>query len=207
MAELKVSAILLAAGRSLRMGGRDKLLLEYKGKTLLKRAMWLLCRLPAFEWILVTTIARLGYIDIPTKVQLALNMNHESGQSGSLRLGLNAACGEHYLFLAADQPLLTPACLLPLFELAERNPDKIVFPSVNGEPRTPSMFPSRFREELTSLYGDIGGRAVREMHPGSCITFEAEKPDAFLDIDNEEDYLALLNRNGKKDGKADRKRV
>jgi len=215
-----ISAILLAAGASRRMGGRDKLLLEYKGKPLLQRAIELLDCLKCCDKIIVTTKDHIERLDIlrfaggapagietaaqpglnstvrapaaPSAIQVVINPNPGAGQGSSLRLGLEAACGECFLFMTADQPLLTPTSLQPLFKLAGKNTDKIVYPSVNGKPCTPTLFPARFRESLMSLTGDIGGRAVREANPKACLTYEAENPDDFMDIDCEEDYQALL---------------
>ena len=221
MIESRISAILLAAGISRRMGGRDKLLLEYEGKSLLQRAVELLDFLPVYERILVTTKARFEFINsqyilTPTlsarktlsqvefmpavhasnpqhPIRAIINPNPEKGQSGSLRLGLNAASGDCYLFLAADQPLLTHTCLQPMFELAETNADKIIFPSINGVPCTPTLFPARFREDLLSLTGDTGGRAVREAYPESCLAFDVKHPVCFIDIDSETDYQVILS--------------
>ena len=220
MSDLKASVILLAAGTSRRMGGRDKLLLEYKGKTLLQWAFELLVSLPLYEKILVTSKTRLEQIniqysivpalitdEIPAKVELShlihtlnlpsdvhaiINPTPEKGQSESLRLGLEAASGQWYLFLAADQPLLTCSCLQPLFQLAKTNTDKIIFPSINGKPCTPTLFPARYRENLQNLTGDTGGRAIRAANPEACLPYEVENPECFIDIDNEEDYRLLM---------------
>jgi len=192
MIETRVSAILLAAGASRRMPGRDKLLLLYKEKTLLQRAVELLDSLPFFEKILVTTMLRLGQIDLPPKIQAVVSLPPGIELSESLRLGLKAASGEWFLFLAADQPLLTQTCLQLMFELAETNPDKIIYPTVNANPCSPTLFPARFREDLISLSGDTGGRVVRDSYPDSCLSYEAESPISFLDIDDELDYQLLV---------------
>jgi len=208
-----ISAIMLAAGLSARMGGRDKLLLEYMGKTLLQRAVELLDSLPVSEKILVTTGARLKHIcdlpclavpgvtagetaarapGAPPAIRVVINPAPETGQSKSLRLGLGAASGEWFLFLTGDQPLLTPGHIQPMLELAERNADKIIFPSINGKPCSPSLFAASFRDELLSLTGDTGGRAVRDKSPQACLAFVAEYPEGFIDIDDEAGYLTLL---------------
>jgi molybdenum cofactor cytidylyltransferase len=193
--ETRVSAILLAAGSSRRMPGCDKLLLPFAGKTLLQRAVELLDSLPFFEKILVTTKARFEHIDTlyPT-LQIIINPDPEMGKSGSIKLGLKAASGEWFLFLAADQPLLTPDCLLPMLKLANDNPGKIVFPSINGDPCSPTLFPAHFQKDLMCLEGDTGGRAVRSSHPDECLVYEAENPEDFLDIDNEEVYRLLCRQ-------------
>ena len=191
MAEENISAVLLASGLSRRMGGQDKLLLKYKGKTLIERAVELLDSLPCREKIFVTTAQRISGMAVPQTVSAVINHNPQIGQSESLRLGLGAATGQWYLFLNADQPRLTLAGLKPIFELAGRNTDKIIYPQINGNPCTPVLFPARFRAELLEQTGDFGGRAVRMAHPQFCLAFEAKNPQDFMDIDCLEDYLAL----------------
>jgi len=184
-----ISAIILAAGFSRRMGGTDKLMLEYSGRTLLERAVALADSLPVCEKILVSTAERLSRLRLPPGFCPLENRNPEAGQSSSLRIGLEAASGEHYLFLTADQPLLEPEDLLPI--LAAARPGRIVYPEADGRPCSPALFAREFREELLSQSGDSGGRPVRLAHPEACIAVKAEKPGHFPDIDDADAYLAL----------------
>lgn len=186
----RVSAILLASGLSERMGF-DKLSLPYKGKSLIQRAIDLLYELPVFEKIVVTTNKQRSMVDIPEGIDVVINARPEVGQSESLRLGVSAASGDHYLFLVADQPMLTVDCLLPLLECAIGGDGKIVYPVVDGMPCSPSIFPSCFRGELLALDGDTGGRAVREAFPEACLAVEAVEPWRFADVDKYSDYQAL----------------
>jgi len=188
---MRISAILLAAGLSSRMEGKDKLMLEYKGKSLLQHALGLLDSLPCETKIIVTTQARLGAVSLPQGVQAVVNPFPEGGQSGSLKLGLCAADADAYLFLNADQPKLSAEGLAWLFELARENPDKIIYPSVREQPSTPVLFPARFRGELLALGGDTGGRAVRNTNADACLTVEVEEPGDFVDVDTLEDYGGL----------------
>lgn len=184
-----VTGILLAAGLSERMG-QDKLLLRYRGKTLLSRAVNLLVELPLQQRILVTTAARVERVKVPPAVEVVVNAHPERGQSFSLRLGLERAKGDHYLFLTADQPLLNAEEVERLLRQADG--EHIVYPMAGGIPRSPVLFPARFRQELMALEGDTGGRAVRAAHPGSCLPLEAEHAAPYLDIDTEEDYNRLI---------------
>ena len=172
--------------------GDDKLLLMYKEKTLLQRAIELLSGLPVYEKIIVSAGAWYVKLKLPPDVRLLVNPCPEIGQSGSVRLGLEAATGTHYLFLAADQPKLSPADLIPILELAESNPDKIIFPVIDKKPNSPTLFPAFFRTELLGLTGDSGGRPVRDSHPEVCFSAEPEHPENFTDIDCLEDYQALI---------------
>ena len=186
-----MSAILLAAGLSRRMGKQDKLLLMQGGKTLLAHAVTLLDSLPCREKILVISPQRLARITLPKGICVVINHNPQAGQSESLRLGLEKATGSQYLFLNADQPFLSLAALTPLLTLAKENVDNIIHPVVNAKPCSPVVFPARFRADLLAQTGDTGGRAVRAAHPQACLTFEPENPQDFMDIDCLEDYRRL----------------
>jgi molybdenum cofactor cytidylyltransferase len=185
----KISAILMAAGLSRRMGV-DKLFMQYQGNALIEHALTLLGDLPVFEKIIVTTTGRLEKIILPPDVRAIINHNPEIGQSESLRLGVSGASGDWYLFLNADQPRLQRTSLQPMLELTKSNPGKIIYPTANGQPTSPVLFHSNFRDELLSVRGDIGGRAIRQNKPYDCVVYEAEKPEDFLDID----IVADLNK-------------
>ena len=186
---MKISAILLAAGMSRRMG-TDKLLLEYQGRSLLQRSIDLLSDLPVFERILIITNERLETISIPPDIQLIINHSPENGQSESIRLGALAATGTHYLFITADQPRLTPVDLKPFLESIEQ--DSIIYPVINNKPCSPTLLPARFKPELLALSGDTGGRVVRDAHPEICHAIVPERPENFVDIDYMEDYHKLI---------------
>jgi len=188
---IKVSAILLAAGLSSRMG-EDKLLMNYRGNPMLWQTVNLLSDLPVYERIIVTTDARLKRISLPPGIKPCINSYPKNGQSESIRIGVEAATGTHYLFLVADQPLLTPADLIPLIKSATENPDKIIYPIINSKPSSPTVFPSKLRTELLTLSDDTGGRVLREVYPELCYTIKPEYPMNFIDIDTIEDFHDLI---------------
>ena len=174
------------------MGG-DKLLLQYKGKTFLQRAVDLLADLHVFERIVVTSDARIKHITLPTGIRLLVNQSPESGLSRSVQIGLEAASGTHYLFLTADQPKLTSGDLLPLLESVKTNPDKIIYPTIDLRPCSPTIFPECFRAELLALSDDTGGRIVRDANPERCYAIKPENPANFMDIDSMEDFNDLVS--------------
>jgi len=190
MKESGISAVLLAAGLSLRMG-EDKLLMQYRGVTMLQRAVDLLAVLHVYEKILVTTKSRLDFITLPPDIVAIINPQPESGQSGSVRLGVTAASGGWYFFMVADQPGLTSSDLRQLIDNTANNEGKIIYPVINGNPSAPVLFPSRFRNELLDLSGDAGGRVLRARHPEACAGFEPKYPERFIDIDCAGDFERL----------------
>jgi molybdenum cofactor cytidylyltransferase len=188
--ELRISAVLLAAGLSRRMG-EDKLLLLYQGKTLLQHAVDLLSALPVYEKLIVTTEARVKKVEVPFGMRVLINDNPKDGQSATVRLGVKNATGSHFFFITADQPGLTAPALMPLIELAGNNPDKIIFPVINKLPNSPTLFPASHRPELLELSGDTGGRLIRDANPEKCLSFNPELPELFFDVDNVGDYAEL----------------
>lgn len=188
-----VTAILMAAGFSRRMG-EDKLLLPFRGGTLISLALELVASIPFGQRLLVTTPARLELLTPPPGVDVVLNRNPGAGQSESVRLGVEAASGEAYMFFTADQPLLNIESVEWL--LSHADDEHIVFPVVEGSPRSPTIFAARFRAELLAARGDRGGRNVRESHPDAVLRLPAKDALPFLDIDSREDYDALLREYG-----------
>ena len=198
---MKISAVLLAAGLSQRMN-RDKLLLEYNGKSLLRTAMDLLSGLPVYERIIVTSDDRAKYIlneGIPADIRLLVNNNPERGLNGSIIAGVKTATGTHYLFLPADQPKLTLNDLTQILKAADLNRDKIIYPLIDSKPCSPTIFPERFKEDLLKLpddplssNADSGARIIRDSNKMNCMEVLPECPENFTDIDIEEDYNELV---------------
>jgi len=194
---IKVSAILLAAGLSQRMG-KDKLLLEYNGKPILQIAIELLTDLPVYERIIVTTEDRAKKITLLTNVFLFFNPKPEAGKSSSIKIGVEAATGTHFLFLTADQPKLKTGDILPLLEAAGNNQDKIIYPVVNSNPTSPTLFPEYYRMELINLQNtpqakqnDLGGQIIRDKNRESCLAIEPDDPFNFIDTDTYDDYKKI----------------
>jgi len=171
--------------------GKDKLLLEYDGKNFLERSIDLLRELPVYERIIVTTDARQKHITIPHTIRLCINPYPERGQSTSIKIGIKAATGTHYFFLAADQPLLTSNDLIPFLDAASANPEKIIFPIIDSKPSSPTLFPGIFKNELIKLCGDNGGRVLRDANKELWYTIHPANPENFTDIDSAEDYTFL----------------
>jgi molybdenum cofactor cytidylyltransferase len=186
----KVSAILLAAGLSARMGA-DKLLLDYNGKSFFQHSVDLLQELPVYELIIVTTDVRYKQVIIPPDIKVCINPHPEQGQSSSIRAGVEAATGTHYLFLVADQPLLASKDIQPLLDASVDNPEKIIFPIIDSNPTSPTLFPGSFREKLQKLCGDKGGRVLRDANKEVWHPVYPENPERFIDIDCKLDYIKL----------------
>lgn len=189
---MRTDAIILAAGLSRRMGD-NKLLLPYKGKALLQHAVDLVAALPVHSRCLVSRAETLAGVRVPEDFRVVVNHAPELGQALSLRLGLEAAEGEGFLFFQGDQPLLDADTVLSLLALAR--PDRIVLPRHAGVPGNPVFFPAGLKAELLAVEGDRGGREVRDRHAAACVYLETPSPAPLWDVDTPEKYRDLLTGN------------
>lgn len=179
--------ILLAAGRSTRFGAADKLTAPLLGRPLAMHAVTALASVPFARRIAVVGSAALdvaahGY-------QPVRNDTPETGLSGSIRLGVEAARRhgvDAILIALADMPRVTGTHVAALFSLAD-GPDTIVASGDGMRRSPPALFGQAWFDRLTRLEGDEGAR-----HLLRDATIAMGPPGLLTDIDRPEDLRSLL---------------
>ncbi|MBW2058117.1 MAG: nucleotidyltransferase family protein [Deltaproteobacteria bacterium] len=205
---MRISAIVLAAGRSTRMG-TNKLLLELEGETLVERIVDVLlrCRLDRITVVTGFESERIRERLKRREVDLAHNPRFHEGMATSIRVGLRQIGPDTgaVLIALADHPLLTPELVDRLIEAYRRSDKGIVCPRFRGKRGHPVIFDlARYREALVRLEGDIGGREVVEAHRDDLLEFDVDSPAVIRDIDSLEDYeecRRLLGRQAEREGR------
>src|SRR4051794_2130498 len=140
---MNVTAIVLAAGTSSRMG-QPKQLLPFEGKSLVRRAAEAAVGSKTRQTIVVTGAAS-QQVDAELAglaVMLVHNDQYAEGMSTSLRAGLRAVRPEvdAVVVLLADQPLITSEIINGLIELYQQTSAKIVRPRYDGQPGNPVLW-------------------------------------------------------------------
>ncbi|HEY3064632.1 MAG TPA: nucleotidyltransferase family protein [Methylomirabilota bacterium] len=187
-----IAGIVLAAGLARRMG-RQKLLLDLRGKAVLR---WSVERvLPHVEDVVVVT----GADDTAVRealaglaVRFAVNPRPQDGQGSSIAVGVAALkpWTRAVLIALGDQPRL-PASVVPaLLDAFHEDRKAIVAPVYRGVQGTPVLFALDVFPELRALTGDGGARAVVNANPGRVtrVAIDAPMPP---DVDTPEDYARL----------------
>jgi molybdenum cofactor cytidylyltransferase len=187
------AAIVLAAGLSRRMG-RPKLLLELKGRPVIRHAVE--CVIAAgIHPVLVVTGAEhdaLARALAGLEVQLEVNPTPESGQGSSVGVGVRALPPgiDAVLIALGDQPGV-PAAVIPALIEALKQPGKaIAAPRYADGLGNPVLFASSVFQEILALGGDRGARAVIERDPSRLAIVDNGSPMP-RDIDTPEDYESL----------------
>lgn len=187
----RVPAVVLAAGRSRRMG-QNKLLLPLAGKPLLAHAVdAALGSLAAEVWVVLgaraETIRRaLG----KRPVRFLENPRWAEGQATSLQAALERLpdWSAGVLFLAGDMPLVSAVHLDRL--IGHWGPAAVVW-SGYGEGRgIPALFGSGTFPAFQGLRGDGGGRMLAGRFPETVVT----APFPPLDVDTPADYEEVRRR-------------
>jgi molybdenum cofactor cytidylyltransferase len=192
-----ISAIILAAGTSERMGNHNKLLLPFKNKTILETVVDVVLSLP-FQEVLV--VAGHDYQKIRAKLQpyplrLVYNRGYASGLSASLKKGVSAAQpgAAGILICLGDMPFITPELLAGLAGVfGSVSAPAIVVPVFEGRRGNPVIFSGHFREKLLEIEGDRGARPLIDSHPEAVVEMPVSSEQFFFDVDTMEAYRSTL---------------
>ncbi len=206
------AGIILAAGESKRFG-QPKQLLDWHGKPFVRQVAEMALAAGLSPVVIVTganaEAVETAVRDLP--VTVARNADWQSGQSSSIQTGLRLLTlpppslrdtspksfgfggGPEgvgaAIFLLADQPQVTPTVLRALVERHSLDLSPIVAPLVAGQRANPVLFDRITFQELMTLTGDVGGRAIFSNYSPTYLPWHDES--LLVDIDTPEDLNRL----------------
>jgi len=188
---LKISAILLGAGESKRMG-KNKLFLSWGKRTILDHCLQALLRSMAKEVVVVINnrMEDIAHYLREKGVKVVVNPDYKEGMSGSIRRGIRALDpkSDGILISLGDQPFIKTRTINALIEAFGKAEGKIIVPSFKGERGHPVIFHRKYEEELLRLKGDAGGKTIMIKHPEDVRIITVKSEGVIRDIDIWEDY-------------------
>jgi len=183
----KLSAVIMAAGTSSRMG-ENKLLMQIDEKAMITH---LLDNLPAEVFNKISMIyADDALAELCNKSWLRM-IKTDGGHEKNITIKLGTeSCSDSdgIMFFVADQPFLKKDTIIKLADSFFKNTSKILIPVCCGRQRNPVIFPQKVFAQLMNLKGDRGGRTVIDNHPELCICIDFEDEKQFTDIDTRQEY-------------------
>ena len=187
----RISAILLAAGESKRMG-TNKLSLPWGRKTVLQRCLRVLLSSQVGEvWIVLNKQTwELGERLRGPRVKLVHNPQFKKGMSSSIRRGIQAMGQKSRAVLIAlgDHPVLNVNTVNALIRAYVEKKGTIIVPVYRGKRGHPVLFDRRYGKELLKLKRDVGARALLERHRKEVYEFNSKSEGVVVDIDTWEEY-------------------
>jgi molybdenum cofactor guanylyltransferase len=127
---MRVTGVIQAGGRSVRMGGRPKGLMELGGRRLIERVLMALTPVVDDVLVVTNTPQLYAFLGLP----MVQDVYPDRGSLGGIYSGLRAAPGQAALTVACDMPFLHPEVLKLV---AERSGEgDVVIPRVGDQLET-----------------------------------------------------------------------
>lgn len=187
----RVAAVVLAAGRSTRMGGPNKLLARFGTQPLVRRTVERALASRASRVVVVTghQADRVRSALAGLDVIIVHNPDFASGLSSSLKAGVAAVPGnaDGVLVMLGDMPELTSADLDRLIAAFAASGGQAVARATHGGKRgNPVILPRALFASVLTLEGDTGarhlveadGQAVVDVEIGAGAEVDVDTPDA-----------------------------
>ena len=127
---MRVTGVIQAGGRSTRMGGRPKALMELGGRRIVERVLDAVA--PAVDDLLLVTNTPDLYASLG--LPMVADVYPDAGSLGGIYSGLKAAPGETAFTVACDMPFLHPAVVRLV--VARAGEADVVIPRVGGQLET-----------------------------------------------------------------------
>ena len=191
-----ISAIVLAAGKSSRMGAENKMLLPFRGSTVIGSVINALEQSLVDEIIVVenneTIIAQ--QLDYSKKVKFVINIDANQGLSTSIQCGIKVAkpITNGYLICLGDMPLLIETDYNLLINKLLNSENKVILiPKFNNKRGNPVLFSSHFKEDILLLKDKEGCKPVVVANDNFVNEIPFSNNHCHVDIDTIEDYQKL----------------
>jgi len=201
----RIAGIVLAAGKSTRMAGPNKLLADVEGAPLIRRVAEAVAGAGLSETLVVTghradDVER-ALDGLP--VRFAHNRRYEGGLSTSLKRGIGAVedSADAALVCLGDMPEIGADLVRQLVAaFAPKTGKDIVVPVRQGRRGNPVLIGRRHFSAIKKLKGDAGARGLIQANKDAVVEVEVADDAAFIDLDTPE---ALADYRARGAGKSD----
>ena len=200
-----ITAIVLAAGLSRRMGNENKLLLPFGQSTILVTTLLNILSAKIGETLVVVgheaqnvqetlTTWRDLKVALPS---ILTNHHYEKGMTTSIQTGVAAADAESlgYMICLSDMPFITPseyAFLTNEFlKILKTDKEAIVQPIFKGKRGNPTVFSNFYKKHILELIDTEGCKPIVQAHAAHVYVVEMPTDSVLRDIDSRRDYEAV----------------
>jgi molybdenum cofactor cytidylyltransferase len=194
----EIWAIILAAGKSERMGS-NKLLMPYSDRTIIETVIGNAMQSDVDNIIVVLGAYRNELLPVinPMKVNHCYNEHWENGMMSSVRCGFKnlPAEADAALIVLGDQPGIPGRVVSSLIREFRQNTRGIVIPVNQGKRGHPVLISRSYEEEIMQPEMNKGLRELMHRHAGDVLEVETDVQAVLKDIDTIQDFLAISKLN------------
>jgi len=193
-----VAIILLAAGKSERMG-ENKLLLPLGRKLIIQHTLDNLMGSQAQQIIVVlgSKATEIKEAIGTRNVTTVLNPNYERGMSTSFSTGLKLLNNQVKFVLVAlgDQPIITSQTYDRIITAATNSSHGLIVPTYHGKRGNPIAVSTTYKDELLKQNGDIGGRELLRVYQSDVLEVPVEDEGVVININTKDEYRKHFQAN------------
>lgn len=191
---MNIAAIVLAAGKSSRMGF-NKLLADVGGKPLVVRTVENIAASKASQ-IFVVTGHQAEDVELAlarADVRFVRNLHHASGIASSVKAGVERVLDfDGALICLGDMPLMSSFIIDRMIEAFDPDHGRnLILAVCNGEIGNPVLWAARYYPALLQLEGDRGARGLVEKYRSEATELSVSEEGVMLDADTPEALAKL----------------
>ena len=194
-----ISAVILAAGESRRMGKQNKLLLPVGDEALLVKLVTSVCASDVGQVLVVigheAEKIRKELNELP--LNFVYNPNFSEGMTTSIKYGVKVVSHEcdGLLICLGDMPFINTSEINKLIHAYVKNrikgKDLIVVPVFKRQRGNPVLFSIEFRNDILEHKKESGCKEVIMKNSDSVMEIEMDDENMLLDVDTMEDYQSV----------------
>jgi len=188
-----ISAILLAAGQSKRMGGDNKLIKKYNKKYLINYIVGTLIKSKVDKIIIVLGFQSRKVRKITAKnekINFIYNKNYKSGISSSIKAGLKRVSKKNigFLIVQADMPLISKNIINSICYVVKKNRKEIIAPTYKGKMGNPIGFKYSMVKILNKVKKDSGAKKIILRNKKRLGLIKVNSKSIFKDFNTKRDF-------------------
>ncbi len=194
---MNISATILAAGSSQRMGD-NKLLLPFQDNTLIN----VVCKTIIDSYLkpvfVVTGFENKKVLEsLPKSIdKIIYNEDWSRGMATSINKAISSLPNniDGNMIVLGDMPLITVKTINKLHQVfLNNNGNKIIYADYLGKQANPVIFPRKFFDEILHLNGDKGCKKIIYKNRKSSIGVPIDSSEVIFDCDTKDDYSDLVS--------------
>lgn len=196
---MNVAIIILAAGKSSRMG-HPKQLIHYKGKSLIKNTLQTALSTKCNPVVVVTGANKEQVVPelINAPITIVDNSNWEKGMGSTIKIGLAGVYMvdkevDAVIIMTVDMPLVNDKLLNMLIDEAADDSVDIVASKYGNSAGVPALFKRSVFMDILDMTDEDGAKKL--ILKNRAKTVFVDFPDGVVDLDTPEDVERFLTQN------------
>ena len=187
-----ISAILLAAGQSKRMGEENKLVKKIQDIPLIKHSVKNILLSSVNKLIIVVGHQKeviQEIIDESNKIKFIYNEDFASGMASSIKIGIKhlPENTEFFFICLGDMPMINAKIYNQLIKSKDKK--EIIVPNYKNQQGNPVLFNKSMKDKIMSIKGDMGAKKLIESNQYKVLNVSINDENIIRNYNTQENFV------------------